>query len=52
MKNQNAKNKLVFNKSVVTDLNNTELMNVKGGTSSMNFGTTSLLLVTLLQNVD
>lgn len=50
MKNQNPHNKLAFNKVAVAELNQTQLLEVNGGTST-NVGTTSLLLVTILQNI-
>lgn len=35
MKNQNLKNKLAFNKSAVTELNDNSLQEIKGGTSHL-----------------
>lgn len=35
MKKQNANNKLTFDKALVTELNNSQLKQVNGGTASM-----------------
>ncbi|WP_343696361.1 class I lanthipeptide [Flavobacterium sp.] len=46
MKNQNPKNKLAFNKAVVTELNSNQLESVNGGTITVT--TTSLIIVTVI----
>lgn len=35
MKNKNAHNKMTFNKSVVTELNNSELATIQGGSTGV-----------------
>ncbi|MBP1221921.1 class I lanthipeptide [Flavobacterium sp. 1355] len=51
MKKQQPTNKLAFNKSAVTELNENQLLEVNGGTSSVTIvGGTSLILITLAQN--
>lgn len=52
MKTQKEKNKLAFKKAIVTDLNGNEMSNINGGTSTMTVGTTSLILVTLQNQIN
>lgn len=46
MKKQTTNNKLIFNKINVTELNKSQLSNIKGGTATL-VGTTSTIMITL-----